>query len=146
MMSCQYINWKYPRSIISSGSLGVMGAGLPYAIGCQIANPKSLVIDIDGDGSFNMTGMELMTIKRYNLPIKVFIMNNKKQDMVRVWEDLFFSKRFVATDLPNNPDYCDFSKSFGIKSIRCESKENIKETIDYAINYQGAILVDFIIC
>lgn len=144
MMACQYINWKYPRSIISSGSLGVMGAGLPYAIGCQIANPNSLVIDIDGDGSFNMTGMELITIKRYNLPIKIFIMNNKTQDMVRVWEDLFFEKRFTATDLPDNPDYCKMADSFGIKSIRCDSKEDIKEKIDYALKYKGPILIDFV--
>ena len=144
MMACQYINWKYPRSIISSGSLGVMGAGLPYAIGCQIANPNSLVIDIDGDGSFNMTGMELITIKRYNLPIKIFIMNNKKQDMVRVWEDLFFEKRFTATDLPDNPDYCKMANSFGIASIRCNLKEDIKGKIDYALKYKGPILVDFV--
>ena len=143
MMACQYINWKYPRSIISSGSLGVMGAGLPYAIGCQIANPNSLVIDIDGDGSFNMTGMELITIKRYNLPIKIFIMNNKKQDMVRVWEDLFFDKRFTATDLPSNPDYGDFSNSFGIKSLKCNTKSDIDEVIKYSLDFKGPILVDF---
>ena len=144
MMSCQYINWKYPRSIISSGSLGVMGAGLPYAIGCQIANQDSLVIDIDGDGSFNMTGMELSTVKRYNLPIKIFIMNNKRQDMVRVWEELFFEERHTATDLPNNPDYCLFAKSFGIKSIKCEDKKQLYSTIKYALEYDGPILVDFI--
>lgn len=143
MMTCQYINWSRPRSIISSGSLGVMGAGLPYAIGCQIANPDCLVIDIDGDGSFNMTGMELSTIKRYNLPVKIFIMNNKKQDMVRVWEDLFFEKRFTATDLPSNPDYVSLSKSFGIKSLNCDSKKDIDTTIEYALNYKGPILVNF---
>lgn len=144
MMACQYINWRKPRSILSSGSLGVMGAGLPYAIGCQIANPNSLVIDIDGDGSFNMTGMELSTVKRYNLPIKIFIMNNKKQDMVRVWEDLFFEKRFTATDLPSNPDYCMMANSFGIKSISCKNKKDISKTIEYALSFEGPILVDFI--
>jgi len=144
MMAAQYIKWKRPGSIITSGSLGVMGAGLPYAIGCQIANPDSLVIDIDGDGSFNMTAMELVTIKRYNLPIKIFIMNNGKQDMVRVWEDLFYSKRFTATNLPNNPDYVKFSESFGIKAITCNSKKELSKVIKEAINYPGPVVVNFV--
>ena len=71
-------------------------------------------------------------------------MNNKKQDMVRVWEDLFFEKRFTATDLPDNPDYCKMANSFGIKSIRCNLKEDIKGKIDYALRYKGPILVDFV--
>ena len=90
-----------------------------------------------------MTGMELSTVKRYNLPIKIFIMNNKKQDMVRVWEDLFFEKRFTATDLPSNPDYCKLSNSFGIKSLKCKKKSEINEVIKYALDFNGPILVDF---
>jgi len=88
MMSCQFIRWSRPRSFITSGSLGVMGAGLPFAVGCQIANPESLTILIDGDGSFNMTNMELSTIKRYNLPLKIAVMNDAR---------LFFSFCILAS-------------------------------------------------
>jgi len=143
MMCAQYIDWKYPGSIITSGSLGVMGAGLPYAIGCQIANPNSLVIDIDGDGSFNMTAMELITIKRYNLPIKIILINNKSQDMVRVWEKLFFNNRIVATELPNNPDYKNFGESFGIKSLRCSIKSDINGILEETFNDDGPVIVEF---
>merc|ERR1712217_938322 len=69
MWSCQFLRWVRPRSMITSGSLGVMGAGLPFAIGTQLANPNALTILIDGDGSFNMTHMDLQTIVRYNLPV-----------------------------------------------------------------------------
>ena len=90
MMSSQFIKWRYPKSFISSGSLGVMGVGLPYAIGCQIAHPDKLVLDIDGDGSFNHTLAELKTIQNYDLPIKIAILNDTNLSMVRAWEELFF--------------------------------------------------------
>ena len=73
MMSCQFINWRYPQRFISSGSLGVMGAGLPYAIGVQFANQKKSVINIDGDSSFLMTLSDLKTVKEHNLPLKILI-------------------------------------------------------------------------
>ena len=69
--------------------------------------------------------------------------DNGKQDMVRVWEDLFYEKRFTATDLPNNPDYGYFANSFGIKAINCYYKEALESTINYAINYNGPIIVNF---
>jgi acetolactate synthase-1/2/3 large subunit len=92
MMTAQFIRWTRPRSMITSGSLGVMGAGLPYAIGAQVSNPKALTILIDGDGSFNMTNMDLQTIKRYNLPVKMAVMNDARQQMVWVWQRLFFRR------------------------------------------------------
>ena len=105
MMAAQFIKWRYPNRYISSGSLGVMGVGLPYAIGCQIANPNSLVIDIDEDGSFNHTLAELKTVQNYNLPIKIAIMNDTNLGMVRAWENLFYDKNYTATDLNQNPSY-----------------------------------------
>ena len=91
MMAAQFIRWTQPKQFITSGSLGVMGAGLPYAIGAQIANPTKTVIDIDGDGSFNHTLADLQTVSRYKLPIKMFIMNDGKMSMVRAWEKLFYN-------------------------------------------------------
>ena len=143
MWASQFITYKEPNSLITSGSLGVMGAGLGYAIGTQIANPDYLVINIDGDGSFNHTLSELKTISNYKLPIKIAIMNDKNMSMVKTWEKLFFDERYVATDLSGNPDYCKLAKSFGIRSIRCTSSKKLEETVYEFLNYKGPILCDF---
>ena len=146
MMSTQYINWKYPGRFISSGSLGVMGTGLPYAIGAQIANPDKTVIDIDGDSSFNMTLTDLKTIAEHKLPIKILILNNSSQDMVRVWETLFFNERITATKNIKNPSYDYLANSFGIISIKCERKNNLENCINNFMNYDlGPILLECIV-
>ena len=131
------------NSFISSGSLGVMGVGLPYAIGAQIAHPTALVIDIDGDGSFGHTMGDLQTIARYNLPVKIFIMNNKSLDMVHVWEKIFFDNNHVATDLPSNPNYPKLAESFGIKGISCSKTTELDNTIIKTLNHDGPVICDF---
>merc|ERR1719313_1710157 len=108
MMSCQFIRWTQPRSIVTSGSLGTMGFGLPAAIGAQVANPDKIVILVDGDGSFNMTLNDLGTVKEHQLPIKMAIMNDNRQQMVHVWQKLFFDGRIMATDNVN-PDYAELA-------------------------------------
>jgi acetolactate synthase-1/2/3 large subunit len=144
MQTYQFIKSQYPNKVISSGSLGVMGVGLPYAIGVQIANPNNMVILIDGDSSFNMTLSDLKTIKEYNLPVKIAIMNNSAQMMVTVWEELFFEGRNTATINNNNPCYTTLANSFGIKSIFCDNRSNLVETIEQFVNYtDGPILCEF---
>ena len=144
MQTYQFIKSQYPNKVISSGSLGVMGVGLPYAIGVQIANPNNMVILIDGDSSFNMTLSDLKTIKEYNLPVKIAIMNNSAQMMVTVWEELYFEGRNTATINNNNPCYTTLANSFGIKSISCDNRSNLVETIDQFVNYtDGPILCEF---
>ena len=120
-----------------------MGVGLPYAIGCQIGNPDKLVIDIDGDGSFNHSLHELKTVKDYNLPIKIAVMNDAKLSMVQAWEQLFYQERYTATDLGKNPNYVALAESFGIKAIRCKNASELPGFIDYFLNYDGPILADF---
>jgi acetolactate synthase-1/2/3 large subunit len=142
MMSCQFLRWSRPRSMISSGSLGVMGAGLPFAVGAQVANPESLTILIDGDGSFNMTNMDLQTVKRYNLPIKMAVMNDGRQQMVWIWQRLFFEGRYVSVDNVN-PDYVELAESHGIAAVRCESEAEMPGIIERWINHDGPMLVDF---
>lgn len=143
MYACQFIDWTHPNTFLSSGSLGVMGAGLPYAIGAQIANPDKMVIDLDGDGSFNMTLTELSTVARYRLPIKIIILDDGYLSMVKVWEDLFYERRFVATDLPNNPNYYKLAQSFGITSLFCNRRDKIKDTIVSLLTYSGPVLAHF---
>lgn len=143
MQTYQFIQSKKPNKIISSGSLGVMGAGLPYAIGAQIANKNKNVILIDGDSSFNMTLSDLKTIKEYDLPIKIAIMNNSAQMMVTIWEKLFFNERYTATINNSNPNYYQLAKSFGIESLKCDGNDNLEDKIKYFLNYDGAILCEF---
>jgi acetolactate synthase-1/2/3 large subunit len=142
MMSAQFIRWTRPRSMITSGSLGVMGAGLPFAIGTQVANPKSLTILIDGDGSFNMTNMDLSTVKRYNLPLKMAIMNDERQQMVWIWQRLFFNGRYVSVDNVN-PDFVALAKAHGIEAASCEKGEDLDDAVDKWLSHDGPMLMEF---
>jgi len=145
MWACQFIKWSYPKSIISSGSLGVMGAGLPYAVGAQIANPNKNVILIDGDSSFNMTLTDLKTVKEHSLPIKIIIMNDGNQNMVRVWEQLFFKKRITATENHRNPNYCELAGSYGIKSLKCVNSNELDFNIRKFLESKESILLECIV-
>ena len=143
MMTAQFMKWKKPKRLLTSGSLGVMGAGLPYAIGAQTAFPNKLVIDIDGDGSLAHTINELQTVARYKLPIKIAVMNDGQQSMVRAWENLFYDKRYTVTDLPHNPDYKVLAEAYGILGLRCDNVSNLKETIETFLTHKGPVLCDF---
>ena len=142
MWACQFIKWSYPKNIISSGSLGVMGAGLPYAVGAQIANPDKNVILIDGDSSFNMTLTDLKTVKEHSLPIKIIVMNDGNQNMVRVWEQLFFDNRITATINKCNPDYKKLASSYGIDSIKCDSRLYLEQNLEYFLSTNESILLE----
>lgn len=142
MMAAQFLRWTRPRSMVTSGSLGVMGAGLPFAVGTQVANPDSLTILIDGDGSFNMTNMDLQTVKRYNLPIKIAVMNDSRQQMVWIWQKLFFDGRFISVDNVN-PDFSMLAKAHGIEACKCETEEELPGVIERWLNHPGPMLVDF---
>ena len=98
MWAAQYLDFKHPRSLLTSGSMGTMGFGLPAAIGAQMAFPDRLVIDVDGDGSMRMNLGELETATTYNLPIKVLVLNNHGDGMVRQWQKLYFGNRFSGSD------------------------------------------------
>jgi acetolactate synthase-1/2/3 large subunit len=142
MMATQYLSFGLPNRFISSGSLGVMGVGLPYAIGVQIANPDKIVIDIDGDSSFMMTSGDLKTIVEHNLPIKILILNNGCQDMVRVWENLFFDGRETATINNRNPSFVKLAEAYGISSILCNNKSDIESSIRVFLEHKGPVLLE----
>jgi acetolactate synthase-1/2/3 large subunit len=98
MWAAQYIDFKHPRTFLTSGSMGTMGFGLPAAIGAQLANPDKLVIDVDGDGSIRMNLGDLETLTTYDIPVKVLLLNNLGDGMVRQWQDLFYTGRYAGTD------------------------------------------------
>ena len=145
MMTYQFIDGNYPKKIFSSGSLGVMGAGLPYAIGVQIANPNDLVIDIDGDSSFMMTCSDMKTIMEYNLPVKIAVMNDSRQMMVNIWERLFFEERYTATINNNNPDFQQMAESFGLEGFKVDNFTDLQETTNEFLSYNGPALCEYVV-
>ncbi|VVU95742.1 Thiamine pyrophosphate enzyme, N-terminal TPP binding domain [seawater metagenome] len=142
MMAAQFYRWSRPKSILTSGSSGTMGVGLPFAIGAQVANPSKKVVVFDGDGSFNMTLNDLGTVVQNNLPIKIVIFNDKRQQMVYVWQKLFFEERFIATDNVN-PDFVKLAESYGMQAIDCNNSDDVDTTIELMFETNQPILVDF---
>ncbi len=144
MFAAQFFPVTRPRSFITSGGLGTMGVGLPFAIGAQIGRPNELVIDFDGDGSFQMTLQELATVVKYKLPVKIVILNNGYLGMVRQWQDLFHARRYSEVYLADsNPDFARLAEAYGIKGVRVERKEDLMKGVDAVLNADGPVVAEF---
>jgi acetolactate synthase-1/2/3 large subunit len=144
MWAAQYYRARNPRRWITSGGLGTMGFGFPAALGAQVAFPDKLVIDIDGDGSFQMTMQDLITCVQYHLPVKVFIINNKYLGMVRQWQDLFYGKRYSQVDLEIHPDFVKLAEAFGAVGLRAEHPSDVKPVIEKAISTPGPVVTEIV--
>jgi acetolactate synthase-1/2/3 large subunit len=144
MWAAQFYRWRFPRQMITSGGLGTMGYGLPSAMGAQLGSPGKTVIDIDGDASFLMTCSEMATIAEYKIPVKIAILNNDFQGMVKQWQDLFYQRRYSQTAM-KNPNFAAMAEAFGIKGIRCDRKEDVPKTVDQMLSHPGPVLVDFFV-
>ncbi len=142
MWAAQFYRYDRPRQFITSGGLGTMGFGLPAAIGAQIAMPDQVVIDIDGDSSFNMTLTELSTAVMYDLPIKVCLLNNGYMGMVRQWQELFYGKRYSQSSL-KNPDFATVAKALGAVGIKVEKKKDVGKALGKMLAETRPCLVDF---
>lgn len=145
MWSAQFIKFNNPYSILTSGGAGTMGFGLPAAIGAQVANPDKKVLAIVGDGGFQMTFQELMMVKEYNLPVKIFIINNSYLGMVRQWQELFNNRRYSSVDLSYNPDFIKIGEAYGIKSIQLKTKKDLKKHLKKILESNEAVLVECIV-
>ena len=142
MWAAQFYKYSRPRQFISSGGLGTMGFGLPAAIGAKIATPDALVVDIDGDSSFNMTLTELSTAVMYDLPIKVCLLNNGCMGMVRQWQELFYGERYSCSSL-KNPDFANLAKAFGAAGYTVDKKEDVASGIEKMLAEKKPCVVDF---
>ena len=145
MWAAQFLTFNNPYSILTSGGAGTMGFGLPAAIGAQVANPNKKVLAVVGDGGFQMTFQELMLIKEYNLPVKIFIINNSYLGMVRQWQELFHEKRYSSVDLSYNPDFIKIGEAYGIKSIQLTNKKDLKKNLKKILESDEAVLVECIV-
>ncbi|GMM31092.1 acetolactate synthase catalytic subunit [Martiniozyma asiatica (nom. inval.)] len=141
MWAAQHFTWTNPRSFITSGGLGTMGYGLPAAIGAQIARPDAIVIDIDGDASFNMTLTELSSAVQANAPVKVCVLNNEEQGMVTQWQSLFYKHRYAHTH-QTNPDFMKLAESMGVRGIRVENQSQMDESIKAFLEEEGPVLME----
>ncbi|KEF56446.1 acetolactate synthase I/II/III large subunit [Exophiala aquamarina CBS 119918] len=143
MWAAQHFRWRHPRTMITSGGLGTMGYGLPAAIGAKIARPEALVIDIDGDASFNMSIAELLTASAYNIGVKVLLFNNEQMGMVSDLQRLYYQSRF-AQNRQGNPDFVLASEAYGVSSRRCVSPGDIDEMLNWLVHTDGPALLEVI--
>lgn len=138
MWAAQHMSFDDPSNWLTSGSMGTMGFGLPAAIGAQISRPHDTVIVVSGDGSIMMNVQELATIKRYQIPVKIILIDNAKLGMVRQWQDLFFDGRLSETDLSDNPDFVMLATAFDIKAKQITQKSEVTAAIKEMLDHDGA--------
>ncbi|MDJ0838497.1 MAG: acetolactate synthase 2 catalytic subunit [Acidobacteriota bacterium] len=145
MWVAQHYRFHQPNHHLTSGGLGTMGYGLPAAMGACYAAPDHRVIAVSGDGSFMMNIQELATLKRYNIPVKILLLDNSCLGMVRQWQDLFFAGRKSQVDLSDNPDFTRVAEAFGIPSMQVRRAEEESDTVDALLQTEGPLLVHALI-
>ncbi len=142
MWVAQFSDIERPRTLLTSGGMGTMGYGMGAAIGAQVAFPRKRVFLITGDGSFHMNLNELVTMKSYNLPVIVLVMNNTVLGMVRQWQKLFYGSRFSHTDPHRATDFVKVAQAFGVAGMRIEKTEDIKPVIEKAMALNAPVVID----
>jgi acetolactate synthase I/II/III large subunit len=147
MWAAQYCDFTAPRLWLTSGSMGTMGFGLPAAIGAQVACPQRLVIDIDGDSSIRMNIGELETATTYDLPVKVVVLNNFGDGMVKQWQKLFFKGRLSASDKSlHKKDFVKAAQADGFRyAVRLERKEDVARVVAEFLSFAGPAFLEVMI-
>ncbi len=147
MWAAQYFDFRHPRLWLTSGSMGTMGFGLPAAVGAQYAQRSRLVIDIDGDASIRMNIGELETVTTYDLPVKVVVLNNCGDGMVKQWQKLFHSGRLSASDKSlHTKDFVKAAQADGFKyAVRLDKKADVPRVIGEFIRFDGAAFLEVMI-
>ena len=142
MWVAQYAKIERERTLLTSGGMGTMGFGMGAAIGAQVAHPERRVFLFTGDGSFHMNLNELVTMKSYNLPVIVLVMNNRVLGMVRQWQKLFYGSRFSQTDPHRATDFVKLANAFGVEGMRITRDEEIMPTLEKAIALNAPVVID----
>jgi acetolactate synthase-1/2/3 large subunit len=145
MWAAQYFRFEEPNRWMTSGGLGTMGYGLPAAIGTQLANPKSLVVDIAGEASILMNMQEMSTAVQYRLPVKIFILNNEYMGMVRQWQELLHGGRYSESYSASLPDFVKLAEAYGAVGIRCEKPGDLDAAINEMISVDRPVIFDCIV-
>ncbi|MFU8769060.1 MAG: biosynthetic-type acetolactate synthase large subunit [Desulfotignum sp.] len=145
MWTAQYYHFDRPNHFITSGGLGVMGFGLPAAIGAKAACPDKLVVDVAGDGSIQMNIQEMMTAVENCLDVKVVILNNRFLGMVRQWQEFFYNKAYACTSMENAPDFVKLAEAYGATGFRCTDPACVEETLKKGLATPGTVIMDFVV-
>ena len=142
MWAAQHYKFNKPNRWMTSGGLGTMGYGLPAAVGVQVAHPEKLVVDIAGEASILMNIQEMSTAVQYNLPVKIFILNNQYMGMVRQWQELLHEKNYSESYSKALPDFVKLAEAYGCVGIRAENPDELDEKIKEMINTDGPVIFD----
>ena len=142
MWAAQHYKFNKPNRWMTSGGLGTMGYGLPAAVGVQIAHPDKLVVDIAGEASILMTMQEMSTAVQYNLPIKIFILNNQYMGMVRQWQELLHEKNYSESYSEALPDFVKLAEAYGCKGIKAENPNELDDKIKEMVEHNGPVIFD----
>ncbi|OCC25072.1 acetolactate synthase, large subunit, biosynthetic type [Croceicoccus estronivorus] len=145
MWAAQYFGFDKPNKWLTSGGLGTMGYGLPAAIGAQLGNPDSLVIDIAGEASIQMNIQEMGTASQFRLPVKVFILNNEYMGMVRQWQELTYESRYSNSYSDSLPDFVKIAEAYGWKGIRIHDQSELEAGIKAMMEHDGPVMVDCLV-
>ena len=147
MWAAQYFDFTKPRTFLTSGSMGTMGFGLPAAIGAQIAQPGKTVIDVDGDGSIRMNLGELETLTTYEVPVKVLLLNNQGDGMVRQWQTLMYDQRYSGTDKSlHKKDFIKTAQADGFGfAKRVRNRKDLKKALKDFVGYKGPAFLEVMI-
>ena len=145
MWAAQFFKFEAPNRWMTSGGLGTMGYGFPAALGVQVAHPEALVIDIAGEASFLMNIQELSTIAQYDLPVKVFIVNNQWMGMVRQWQELLHGSRYSQSYMDSLPDFIKLAEAFGLVGLRAEKPGELDDKIQEMIETPRPVLLDCLV-
>ena len=145
MWAAQHYHFEEPNRWMTSGGLGTMGYGLPAALGVQAAHKDALVIDIAGEASIQMCMQELSTAVQFNLPIKIFILNNEWMGMVRQWQQLLHGERYSHSYSDSLPDFVALAKAYGGHGIQCRNPADLDAAIEEMIAYDGPVLFDCLV-
>jgi acetolactate synthase I/II/III large subunit len=146
MWAAQYYKFEEPNRFMTSGGLGTMGYGLPAAVGVQVAHPESLVIDIAGESSVMMTMQEMSTAAQYDLPIKIFILNNEYMGMVRQWQELLHGGRYSHSYAEALPDFVKLAEAYHGVGLRAEKPEELDDLIIQMIETPKPVIFDCRVC
>jgi acetolactate synthase-1/2/3 large subunit len=142
MWAAQFLHFEEPNRWMTSGGLGTMGYGLPAAVGVQMAHPDSLVIDVAGDASVQMTMQEISTAVQHDLPIKIFILNNEWMGMVRQWQQLLHGERYSHSYSASLPDFVKLAEAYGAVGLRAETPDELDAKILEMIAVKRPVIFD----
>ena len=145
MWAAQYFKFESPRTFITSGGLGTMGYGFPAAMGAKVGCPDKTVIDIAGDGSFQMMSQELATVAKNDIKVIVAILNNGNLGMVRQWQELFFDERYSYTNIADSVDFVKLAEAYGLIGIRADKPSEVSSAISEALAADRTVVIDFVV-